>query len=315
MFNTKATGSTTLAERFRVGPSGQWGIGGATFGTALDVFTSGGASAAPTWTSPGALTKADDTNVTLTLGGTPSTALLRAVSLTLGWTGTLGVTRGGTGTGTALTQGSVVFAGASGVYSQDNTNFFWDNTNKRLGIGTASPASKLNTASLSTSAARGIISDQYSADTNGATIIGRKTRGTSVGSFTAVASGDVVCSFRSHASDGSGFLTGYAFLRTLATETQSSTNQGTKVQIQTVATGGTTASVALELGADKGVVLPQTTSYLDLSAISAGNVNVKATFTSATPATTWTAGVPSNNPSGYIQWSVGGTTYYQPLWT
>ena len=39
--------------------------------------------------TPSALTKTDDTNVTLTLGGSPSTALLAGVSLTLGWTGTL----------------------------------------------------------------------------------------------------------------------------------------------------------------------------------------------------------------------------------
>lgn len=39
--------------------------------------------------TPAALTKIDDTNVTLTLGGTPTTALLQATSLTLGWTGTL----------------------------------------------------------------------------------------------------------------------------------------------------------------------------------------------------------------------------------
>jgi hypothetical protein len=39
--------------------------------------------------TPSALTKVDDTNVTLTLGGTPSTALLQDTSLTLGWTGTL----------------------------------------------------------------------------------------------------------------------------------------------------------------------------------------------------------------------------------
>ena len=39
--------------------------------------------------TPAALTKTDDTNVTLTLGGTPATALLQAVSLTVGWTGTL----------------------------------------------------------------------------------------------------------------------------------------------------------------------------------------------------------------------------------
>lgn len=53
--------------------------------------------------------------------------------------GTLSVSRGGTGTGTTFTQGSVVFSGASGTYSQDNAKFFWDDTNFRLGIGNASP--------------------------------------------------------------------------------------------------------------------------------------------------------------------------------
>ncbi len=43
--------------------------------------------------TPAALTSVDDTNVTLTLGGTPATALLQAVSLTLGWTGTLADSR------------------------------------------------------------------------------------------------------------------------------------------------------------------------------------------------------------------------------
>lgn len=58
--------------------------------------------------SGAALTKADDTNVTLTLGGSPSTALLAATSLTLGWTGTLARTRGGTGTGAATTNGQLL---------------------------------------------------------------------------------------------------------------------------------------------------------------------------------------------------------------
>ena len=43
--------------------------------------------------TPAALTKTDDTNVTLTLGGSPSAALLAATSLTLGWTGTLADSR------------------------------------------------------------------------------------------------------------------------------------------------------------------------------------------------------------------------------
>jgi len=43
--------------------------------------------------TPSALTKVDDTNVTLTLSGTPSTALLQPVTITAGWTGTLADSR------------------------------------------------------------------------------------------------------------------------------------------------------------------------------------------------------------------------------
>jgi hypothetical protein len=54
--------------------------------------------------SGAALTKTDDTNVTLTLGGSPSTALLNAASITVGWTGILSAARGGTANGfTAFT--------------------------------------------------------------------------------------------------------------------------------------------------------------------------------------------------------------------
>src|SRR5436305_7517784 len=48
----------------------------------------------------GPTTKVDDTNVTLTLGGTTTDSLLTSVSFTLGWTGTLAVARGGTGAAT-----------------------------------------------------------------------------------------------------------------------------------------------------------------------------------------------------------------------
>ncbi|OHB13696.1 MAG: hypothetical protein A3G05_02080 [Candidatus Zambryskibacteria bacterium RIFCSPLOWO2_12_FULL_45_14] len=40
---------------------------------------------------------------------------------------------------TSATEGSVLFAGASGVLAQDNANFFWDDTNNRLGIGSTTP--------------------------------------------------------------------------------------------------------------------------------------------------------------------------------
>lgn len=75
-------------------------------GTSGQVLSSQGAGALPQWvTIPGAasaaLTKNDDTNVTLTLGGSPSNALLNATSITAGWTGQLSVARGGTGASTA----------------------------------------------------------------------------------------------------------------------------------------------------------------------------------------------------------------------
>jgi len=76
----------------------------ATAATTLNKLTVGASGAylsssgtAPQWSAAAALTKTDDTNVTLTLGGSPSTALLNAASLTLGWAGELATGRGGTG--------------------------------------------------------------------------------------------------------------------------------------------------------------------------------------------------------------------------
>ena len=60
------------------------------------------------------MTEVDDTNVTLTLGGTPATSLLQAVSLTLGWTGTLAGSRGGLG--------AAITASAGGIYYSTGSN-------------------------------------------------------------------------------------------------------------------------------------------------------------------------------------------------
>lgn len=42
------------------------------------------------------------------------------------------------------TQGSIFFAGLGGTLAQDNANFFWDDTNNYLGIGTNTPAENLH---------------------------------------------------------------------------------------------------------------------------------------------------------------------------
>lgn len=107
-----------------------------------------------------------DNGTTVTLGGTVNVAALSAsrfvktdassnlttassVSLTSEVSGTLPLANGGTGTTAAFTAGSVVFAGASGVYAQNNANLFWDNSNNRLGIGTAAPNHALHVVSNS----------------------------------------------------------------------------------------------------------------------------------------------------------------------
>lgn len=89
------------------------GSGAATYNSTTGVLN----IPTPASVSGAALTKTDDANVTLTLGGTPSTALLQATSLTLGWTGTLSNTRGGTGTGT-YTTGDILYASASNTLSK-----------------------------------------------------------------------------------------------------------------------------------------------------------------------------------------------------
>jgi len=52
-----------------------------------------------------------------------------------GFSGTLTPANGGTGTSVVFTQGSIVFAGVSGNYAEDNNNLNWNDTSNTLGIG------------------------------------------------------------------------------------------------------------------------------------------------------------------------------------
>lgn len=85
-------------------------------------------------------------------GGVGAAPSWGKIGLTTHVSGTLGVGNGGTGTATTFTTGSVVFAGASGVYSQNNSLFFWDNTNARLGLGTAAPGARVHARQASSGA-------------------------------------------------------------------------------------------------------------------------------------------------------------------
>ncbi len=79
-----------------------------------------GSSATPSYNTAGTVSKIDDTNVTMTLTGTPANSVLNSFGMTLGWTGQLSVSRGGTGasTLTGILQGN----GTSAVTAITNSS-------------------------------------------------------------------------------------------------------------------------------------------------------------------------------------------------
>ena len=104
---------TNRTIRFQIGTAGQLGIGGATYGTSGQVLTSGGASAAPTWTTP---TTGTVTSITVAAG----TGMSGGGTVTTSGTVTLtnaGVTSVTAGTGisvSASTGGVTITSTASG---------------------------------------------------------------------------------------------------------------------------------------------------------------------------------------------------------
>ncbi len=111
-----------------------------------------------------------------TSGGTASTFLVNDGSGNLTWgtlagtTGVLPIVNGGTNNSTAYTAGSVIFSNGTKL-TQDNSKFFWDDTNFRLGIGTTAPTRSLDV--------QGAV-NLGSATTDLITFTGRVTSGTSL---------------------------------------------------------------------------------------------------------------------------------------
>src|SRR5678810_258179 len=70
---------------------------------------------------------------------TGGSGLAPKISLTAAVSGILPMANGGTGA-SSFTSGSVLFSNGTTI-TQDNSSFFWNEANTRLGIGTASPVS------------------------------------------------------------------------------------------------------------------------------------------------------------------------------
>ena len=120
------------------------------------------------------------------------------------------------------TQGSIFFAGIGGALAQDNANLFWNDTNNRLGIGTAVPTSTLHIKGSGTTSATSSLLVQNSAGTqlikltdDGRLTTGNVTIGTGGGESINDFSGNQAFSFfynntqiRNALSFGGGYLSG-----------------------------------------------------------------------------------------------------------
>lgn len=210
--------------------------------------------------SGAALTKVDDTNVTLTLGGSPSTALLAASSLTLGWAGTLATSRGGWGgaasvtsplqlsSGTLslpITDQQIVF-GSGGTTVTSSSDFTYDNSDGTFAVNNTNTENYNFNLTDKTGRCELVITG-----TNSKSIFGGRYFNGTFASKTGALNGDILAEFAGLGYKTTGFSPGAsAGMQIVAGENFNDTQTGTYLQWFVSATGGTTTQTKLRLGTD-----------------------------------------------------------------
>lgn len=196
-----------------------------------------------------------------------------------------------------LTAGSVLFAGSSGVVSQDNSNFFWNDTDNTLSVGSTE-----NSVNFGGSSNLHIFSVYQDGGTNqtqagihrhsntlGAGLALIKSRGTSAAP-TEPQDGDVL-----------GFISAYgltnptgnrydqsAFFQFAADGNFSTTQSSAMFELYLTPASSTTPALAMKIRRDKSVTLPGTLTLGALSGVlkaTAGFISGSATTTDLTEGT------------------------------
>lgn len=211
--------------------------------------------------TPAALTKTDDTNVTLTLGGTPATALLQATSITVAWSGTLAAAR----LNSNVVQGVTNDTNITGTISAQNLTFAWSGTLAvaRGGIGTGS-ASGTALDNITGFASTGIL-----ARTASGTYAFRTATGTA--NRLTVTNGDGVAG--NHTFDISTSYVGQATITTLGT-IATGTWSATTIAANKGGTGQTTYAVGDLLYADTTSTLAKLADIATNNVLISGGVGV-----------------------------------------
>ena len=248
--------------------------------------------------------------------GASSNPAFGQLSLTAGVTGTLPVANGGTGTSTAFTTGSVVFAGASGTYSQSNSELFWNNSSNFLGIGTGSPDAVLTVVSpTQTSVTAGtlpagtdlhivgadsaitrITQDAFGTG-NYPAYTGRASRGTAA-SPTASQAGDVLSQYGGRGRGATDYsTTSVARIDLEAAENFTDTAQGSYISFHTTALGAASPVERFRIGPS---------GQLGIGGATYGTSGYVLTSGGASAAPTWSQ-VSASSLSGVLPVANGGT--------
>jgi hypothetical protein len=231
-------------------------------------------------------------------------------------------------TNSTFTTGSVLFAGASGLITQDNAQFFWDDTNHTLGLGTNTPqaASQITTVN-STGTSKPIWLFNYgTGSTTG--IRGDAARGT-VGSPTASQAGDTLNFMSGRGYGASQFgATSTASITMKAGAAFTNTSMPTYMAFSVTNVSSVTAAVAMTLNytgnlllgttTDNGVDTLQLGTSLGLSANYvkfAGATSGYVEFIAPTAVTSYNLSLPAaqgsassyliNDGAGNLTWTAG----------
>ena len=295
-------------------------------GTGLTSYTIGDLLYADSSSSLAKLADVATGNV-LRSGGVGVAPAWGKVDLTTDVSGTLPVANGGSGTSTAFTAGSVLFAGASGVYSQNNSEFYWDNSNFRLGLNTTTPSTVLTILSpTQTALPPGVLpagTDIHivgadSAETritqdafgtgNYPAFTGRHSRGTAA-SPTATQSGDALSQFTGRGYGASAYNSASTgILEFAAAETFTNTAQGTYASFRLTDIGAASPAEVLRIGPVGQIGVGGSSYGLAGQFLTSGGASAAPSWTTGSSITVGTATNLAGGAAGSVPYQSGAST-------